>query len=388
VLAVVRQPHLETDRIRGEAPLLIRIKQSFRTHIGCDFVFLDILVTSFPNSQFMSHLFSLLTPKNVVLGLLALLGSIVLFFVLGSLGSDRYRGEAVSLASRQMVGLSPAIPPEMAMRADSPQVTFGEEYTAPLSGDMFSPVSRPESAPPQGEHMLVRSASLSLLVSDIDVTMFDIQLLRDEYKGVMGESAIESGGAVRTGSVTLWVPSADLDSVVEQIGVGAVRVRSSRTQAYDVSRSRVDMIARLKNLEASEVQYQSIMKRAGTITEVLMVERELTQTREHIERLKGELSYLEGQIALSRIDVTLEEEVSKVAGGAWRPGVVFMQAIQELKREAAQWIDTMIVLLVLLPLILIKLGVWLVVFYGIYRALRYAYLRGQRELLPPKVGGV
>jgi PKD repeat protein len=69
----------------------------------------------------------------------------------------------------------------------------------------------------------------------------------------------------------------------------------------------------LSNLEASEAELLDLMKQAGTVEEILQVQREITRTREEIEQIKGRMQYLEQSSATSLIRVQLEQSMLSVS---------------------------------------------------------------------------
>jgi hypothetical protein len=87
----------------------------------------------------------------------------------------------------------------------------------------------------------------------------------------------------------------------------ADEVTYENISANDVTEEYIDLSAKLKNLEATEEQLLEIMKKAEKVEDILAVQRELTNTRDEIERTKGRMQYLEQTSETSLIEVQLTQ---------------------------------------------------------------------------------
>ena len=83
------------------------------------------------------------------------------------------------------------------------------------------------------------------------------------------------------------------------------KVQSKNLGSEDVSERFIDLQARLKSSLREEESLLSLLGRTSTVSEVLAIERELTRVRSDIERLQGQLNFLERRIDLATITVSL-----------------------------------------------------------------------------------
>lgn len=242
--------------------------------------------------------------------------------------------------------------------------------------------------PPLGERKIIRTANLDLFVKDTDTSAEEIRKIAVKYGGERGnENFYEYTQGERRGSLTVWVPSASFDMALREMKLLAIKVNTETVNTQDVSAQFVDLTARLKNLRATEAQYQELMKRSATVTEVLKVTQELSTTRQQIEQIQGQLESLTGQIALSSITISLTPEasiasVSEVVS-EWRPGAVWKTAVRDLQQELVLVANGFIVFIVVsLPLLLIgltQLVFWIGLAWMLYRLGKKVYLRTNIE---------
>lgn len=160
---------------------------------------------------------------------------------------------------------------------------------------------------------LVKQASLTLVLTDIDAAVNQVRTTVQQAKGdvlSLQDHRSPEGDAQQV-ALTLRVPQAELDTVLNALRpLGTVQNQS--LTAEDVSSQLVDLEARLKNLRQSESALLQIMERSGEISHVLEVARELSTVRESIERMAAQQQNLKRQVAYSQIYLTLQSPVTQV----------------------------------------------------------------------------
>lgn len=329
-----------------------------------------------------------------------MIGLVVFVFAWGIIG---YSSESlglngtVSSYSAPMLGV-PAVGQYAAydMAMPMPEESYG--YGGPEGKGagrnmLIAPVPPPtpggESAPAT-KAMLIKTASLTLLVGDADVAYAGIAQVKTKYGGELGNASFhEYQSGKRAGTVTIWVPSQHFETAIAEIKTLALRVEQESVNAQDVSAQFVDLESNLRNARAAEEQYLEIMKRSGTVTEILAVAQSLKNIRQEIEMFQGRMNHLSRQVAMSAITITLTPEPSVVeVTDEWRPMTVFKGALKDLAIELRNMADstTRFLVAALLPLLL-RLGFWIAVVWVFWKlGMRIsAKLGAGSPGVPPKV---
>ena len=161
------------------------------------------------------------------------------------------------------------------------------------------------------ERMIIRTADLQLVVTDVAAAIGEITGLAGTYGGFVVSSNSWQDRDRMMGNITFRVAAENFDEAIAALHGLAVDVRAESTSGQDVTEEYVDLTARLNNLEAAEAQLLILMAQSGNVSEILEVQRELVKTRGEIEQTKGRMQYLEQSSAMSYISVTLEQ--SKLA---------------------------------------------------------------------------
>ncbi|MEJ2411413.1 MAG: DUF4349 domain-containing protein [Anaerolineales bacterium] len=185
--------------------------------------------------------------------------------------------------------------------------------------------------------MVIKDASLSIVVEDPGATMQAISALADDLGGYVVTSNLyrtqtENGLEVPQANITLRVPAEKLDQAIEVIKSGAGQVLRENVSGQDVTQEYTDLDSRLRNLERAEEQLANIMDQAKDTEDVLSVYNRLVEVREQIEVIKGQMQYYERSAAMSSISVNIQanEAVQPLKIGNWQPVGVAKKAIQAL----------------------------------------------------------
>ncbi|MFH1349238.1 MAG: DUF4349 domain-containing protein [Patescibacteria group bacterium] len=183
------------------------------------------------------------------------------------------------------------------------------------------------------DRLVIRNAELSMVSEDVQTSVGSITEYVEKNKGFVVQVNLYDLEDSPSANLTVRVPEEILMDTIMFIREQGIKVVNETVSGEDVTEEFTDNQARLNNLEASEEQFLSIMKRAGKIEDVLAVQRELERVRESIERIEARQKYLKESAAMSRIQVyisTDEDELPILEEDQWRPLVVAKDALRSL----------------------------------------------------------
>jgi hypothetical protein len=235
-------------------------------------------------------------------------------------------------ASAPMVGINPQLNSAMG-GADVSREAVGApaEQLASYGGGLAGPATTVE-------RMVVRNATLSLVVSDPRASVDEIAQLAQEMGGYVVSSNVYSSTfgvaavVADQGSITIRVPVERLDEAVSRIEEGATEVRTENVSGEDVTATYTDLASQLRNYQAAEEQLREILASATRTEDVMLIFNQLTQVRGQIEMIQGQMRYYEESARLSAISVDLIPDIAEqpiqIAG--WHPEGVAKDAIEDL----------------------------------------------------------
>ena len=209
---------------------------------------------------------------------------------------------------------------------------------------------------------IVRTANVDLEVGKgrLNATINQATDVVRQAKGIyVGSSTSVPSGEPASGQVTFRVPVDAFEPVLRELkGLGTYRGEKSSTE--DVTNQYVDLNSQLAAWRAQERVYLRLLDRARSVTDVIAVQNQLQQVQSNIERLQGQLNYLEDQSSFSTIVLQVSEPGAAGPAGepagrlarAWATAVNGLGVMAAAVLVAVVWVTPLLVVagLVLLGL--------------------------------------
>jgi len=232
--------------------------------------------------------------------------------------------------------------------------------TASASADDFELVDNSSS-----EQKIIKTGSLNLTVDSTEGAMAEIKEIVQAKQGYISNSQIYTTKEDKlAGTIILRMPAQEFEQSITEIKKLAKVVTQEQISGQDITEEYVDLLSRLKNMQAEEAQYLEILKKAGSIADTLAVTKQLNIVREEIEVVQGRLNYMDDQTELSTVTVYLTEKTELGAlADKWQPSENVRQAFRAWVRFLQSLVDRSVWLLLFLipPALIIYLIVRLII---------------------------
>lgn len=159
------------------------------------------------------------------------------------------------------------------------------------------------------EPSIARTASLKISVNDFAAARAAVDKIVRAHQGYAATMTINNEkGSPQSLEAELHIPAAKSDAALADLKTLG-RVEQEQQGAEEVTAQVVDLDARLKNARETETRLQDILStRTGKVSDVLDVEKEMSDVRENIERMEVEQKALTNRIVYSTITLDLHEE--------------------------------------------------------------------------------
>ena len=170
------------------------------------------------------------------------------------------------------------------------------------------------------DRKIIRTATIELTVDDVPGAVQRIEIAAAAAGGFVSGSSItieqqpppddpeEEQEIRQRGTITIRVPAESYASVMSKLRslVDDPRDITSLTEdTSEVTEEYSDLQARLRNLEATEVQYLELLSRAESINDVLLVQDRLNSVRLQIEQVQGRIQLLDDLTSMATITTFL-----------------------------------------------------------------------------------
>jgi hypothetical protein len=221
------------------------------------------------------------------------------------------------------------------------------------------------------ERLIIRNASLEIVVADTDDVVDEIGTLAGEFDGYIVDSNRYTYDEGSRATVTFRIPVESLDEVLDRIRTMATEVRSESISGQDVTEEYVDLESRLRHLESTEARLEEFLEDAEDTEAALAVYEQLQYVQADIEQVKGRMKYLEDSAAMSSVTVNITPDAlaQPIEVGRWHPEGTLKDAFESLIEVMQFLVDAAIYIIVLILPVLVAISIPIVIVVLILRAL-------------------
>jgi len=157
---------------------------------------------------------------------------------------------------------------------------------------------------------MIKSGNMNFEVNQLENTKRKIDSLIRSVDAYYENEQYHAYGNRIAYSLQIRIPITKFDTIIEVLERGVGVLTSKNIRAQDVTEEYVDLNIRLDNNLQYLLQYQSILKRAKSIKEVLDVQEKIRRIEEEIDSKKGRLKYLDNQVNYSTLHLEISELIS------------------------------------------------------------------------------
>lgn len=157
----------------------------------------------------------------------------------------------------------------------------------------------------QIERKLITEGRVSFETSDMETSRAKILEAVDKYKAYLSSDEEFNYSEELRNTITVRIPSENFDSFLAEATQGVEKFESKEINVRDVTEEFLDIQARLKTKKELETRYLELLKKAQSISDMLEIERQISQLRSDIESIEGRLNYLQNRVSFSTLTLTL-----------------------------------------------------------------------------------
>lgn len=158
---------------------------------------------------------------------------------------------------------------------------------------------------------LIRRITMQAETEDMDALLSDINGRIAALGGYIESRNVQNGSQYsgyryRSAKLVIRIPAENLDSFVQQVGQTS-NVVSTTESSDDVTMQYVDTESRLKVLRTEEARLLQFLSEAQSISEVLEIEKRLTEIQSEIETLTSRLNTYDNLVSYGTVTLNINE---------------------------------------------------------------------------------
>ena len=205
-----------------------------------------------------------------------------------------------------------------------------------VGGGNLNDIMPPSESAPNANiknRLVITNSYLSLQVSKVAVVQKQVIKKAEELGGYMVNSSIENPSDVASATVTVRIPSKQLENALQYYRSLSIKVISENLQGDDVTDQYVDFAAQLKTYEKTKAIFEQMLDKAINVQDILQIQREIINVQVSIDSIKGQMDYLKKNAEMAKITLYLSTDelaLPYAPTDTWRPSVIFKQAVRSL----------------------------------------------------------
>ena len=164
----------------------------------------------------------------------------------------------------------------------------------PAASPRPAPTPAAEPAPAPTDRLMVFHGALAVEVARTDEAIAQFSTLVREVGGYVSQRT--------DATLTARIPAARFEPTLAHVRTFG-RVLSESVRADDVTKQHTDLALRIDNARRARERLTELLGKASKIEDLLTIEKELRRLTEEIERMEGELKFLNDQVALATVKV-------------------------------------------------------------------------------------
>ena len=226
--------------------------------------------------------------------------------------------------------------------------------------------SADSSAPSANPEKIIYTADVTVESTEFESSLDGLMKLIEEYGAYVESSTVNSAtyntissGASYTRSAyyTVRVPVKSFDAMMSSLSTLG-NIPSSNVYSDNITARYYDTQARLNNYIAKETRLVELLEQAESVSDVIAIENELTETRYMIESLQTTINSWDSQVSYSTIYVSLREVKAYTPAQQASFGKQLINAAEDgfdLLKDFVLWLVEALPVIIIIGLILFGL---------------------------------
>lgn len=170
------------------------------------------------------------------------------------------------------------------------------------------------SAQAISDQKIIKNANLRFEASDLNASANTIFSAVKKYNAlVQSDSQNKDVGSISR-IITARIPSQNFEGFIADVSKGVAYFDVKDISAEDVTEEYVDVDARIKAKKILEARYFELLKKASKMSDMLEIEKKISEIREEIEAQEGRLRYMQNRVTLSTVTITIYKNVPVETG--------------------------------------------------------------------------
>jgi hypothetical protein len=190
-------------------------------------------------------------------------------------------------------------------------ITTTEAFSSSSGGGKATLGSENSVIPEATGQQVISQASVTLEVTTVSTAITQVETIAQNLGGSVDSMSSTGEQNQEQANITIRVPQNQFLTALNQLqSLGTVENQNVSSQ--DVTQQYIDLQAQLNSAQLEEQSLQAILAKATTVSDEIAIQEQLTQVISQAQSLQGQINYLQNQVAMSTITVSLNTPIQTV----------------------------------------------------------------------------
>jgi hypothetical protein len=166
----------------------------------------------------------------------------------------------------------------------------------------------PEAAVIPVSRKIIKDGRMEIRVKELAEGRKQVDTLVKKFRGYYAEETFNNMDFSHGYSLKIRIPSDRFESFVGDLESGLGELAYKNITSRDVTEEFIDLETRLKNKRNYLNRYADLLKRAGSVKDILDIQEKTRLIEEEVESVQGRLKYLNNQVDYSTLDLQLSKK--------------------------------------------------------------------------------
>lgn len=188
-----------------------------------------------------------------------------------------------------------------------------DSEVAAVIADSAASVADPE-IPSSIDQKIIKHGHLRFETSNLEETYAQVRAAVAKYKATIQNDSEGKDYNSLYKNLTIRVPNQDFDNFIADLSKGVSYFDTKEISSQDVTEEYIDIDARLNAKKILETRYFELLRKASKVSEMIEIEKQLSEIREEIESKEGQLRYMKNRIAMSTVNIEFYKTIAQESG--------------------------------------------------------------------------
>lgn len=161
------------------------------------------------------------------------------------------------------------------------------------------------------EAKIIKSGNLRYQTDDLDKTYAQIKEAVKKHDALIKNDSQYNDEEGVSRRINIRIPNGNFDAFIADISKGVQYFDLKNISSDDVTEEYIDVASRIKTKKVLEERYYELLKKANKVSEMLEIEKKLSEIREEIEAKEGRLRYLQNKVFMSTLDINFYKPIAQ-----------------------------------------------------------------------------